>query len=302
MAAVRPSVTIVVVTYNSADVLPGFFEALPAGLADVEAEVVIADNSSDDRSVEVARELWPGAIIEETGHNGGYAAGINAAVAAAGPSDAIFVLNPDTRLGDRSVRRLLDAIENRGIGIAVPRLVDGDGDLLKSLRREPTVPRALGEAVLGGRRAGRYPVLGEVVEDEGSYDVATPADWASGCAMLISRACWDAVGPWDESFFLYAEDTDYGLRARDLGYRLELVPEATVVHLAGPSHEVPRLWAMSVWNRYRLFRRRHGPVAAAAYRASLLLNEGLRSVVGRPVHRAGAAALLLEKHRPEEVR
>ncbi len=297
------SVTVVVVTYNSEELLAGFFGALPQGLAGVEeAEVVVADSESSDRSVEVASELWPEATIVPMGRNGGYAAGINAAVAAARLSDAILVLNPDIRLGDQSIRRLLDATEDRGIGIAVPRLVDGEGDLLKSLRREPTVSRALGEAVLGGRRAGMYPALGEVVEDERSYDVATEADWASGCAMLISRACWDTVGPWDESFFLYAEDTEYALRARDQGFRLGLAPEATAVHLVGPSHEAPRLWAMSVWNRYRLFRRRHGPMASAAFRVSLALNEALRSVAGRSIHKAGFAALLRRSSRPEEVR
>lgn len=300
----RPTtVTVVVVTFNSEDQLPGFFESLPQGIAGVDDyEVVVADNGSSDRSIEMAKELWPGATVVSMGRNTGYAGGINGAVKASQPSDAILVLNPDIRLGDHSIRWLLDAVEAPDVGIAVPRLVDGEGELLKSLRREPTVGRALGEAVLGGRRAGRYPALGEVIEDEGLYDVVTEADWASGCAMMISRACWDTIGPWDESFFLYAEDTDYALRAGDQGFRLKLAPQATAVHLGGQSHEVPSLWAMSVWNRYRLFRRRHGAIASAAFRVSLLLSEVLRLVLGRPVHRAGVAALVRGTHRPDRVR
>jgi GT2 family glycosyltransferase len=298
-----PSVTIVVVTYNSADVLPGFFDALPAGLEGIEGEeVVVADNGSSDRSVEIARDRWPAATIVETGRNGGYAGGINDGVRAARPSPAVLVLNPDIRLGSHAVAALLDALDEEEVGIVVPRLVDGGGRLLKSLRREPSVGRALGEAVLGGRLAGRYSALGEVVEDEASYETSTEADWASGCAMLVSRACWDAIGPWDESFFLYAEDTEYALRARDRGFRLMIAPEAKAVHLVGPSHEDPRLWAMSVWNRYRLFRRRHGPVTSAAFRGSLVLNEAIRSLAGRRAHRAGLAALLRTSSRPEEVR
>ena len=132
--------------------------------------------------------------------------------------------------------------------------------------------------------------------------MATEADWASGCAWLISRECWDTVGPWDESYFLYAEDIDYALRARDQGFRLRLAPEATAVHSVGPSHEVPRLWAMSVWNRYRLYRGRHGALRSALFRLSLLLNEALRAIRGRPIHKAGFAALLRSTNRPEEVR
>lgn len=296
------SVTIIVVTYNSEHDLLGFFEALPEGLVGVrKAEVVVADNASSDRSAEVVNELWPEATVVRMGRNAGYAAGINAAVTAAELSDAILVMNADIRLEERSVARLIETLRKPTIGIAVPRLVDGDGELLRSLRREPTVSRALGEAVLGGRLAGMYPALGEVIEDKESYDVATEADWASGCAMLISRACWDTIGPWDESLFLYAEDTEYSLRARDHGFRLELAPEATAVHLVGESHQVPRLWAMSVWNRYRLFRRRHGPLGSVAFRAALMLNEALRAY-RRPVHRAGLAALVRAKDRPEEVR
>jgi GT2 family glycosyltransferase len=300
---VRPKVTVVVVTYNSEDVLPGFFAALPEGLAAVDSfEVVVADNDSSDRSVDVVKESWPDATIVMMGRNAGYAAAINAAVAAAKPSDAIMVLNDDIELGRESVRRLIEAVDRPGIGIAVPRLVDGDGRLLKSMRREPTVLRVLGEAVLGGTRAGRYDALGEIVESEHRYEAASEADWASGCAWLITRECWDRVGPWDESFFLYAEDTDYALRARDRGFRLRYEPSATAVHLVGPSHEVPRLWAMSVWNRYRLYNRRHGRAASAAFRASLLLNEGIRSLAGSAVHRAGFAALIRPRSRPDEVR
>lgn len=296
-------VTLLVVTFNSEDRLPGFFESLPRGLADVpDYEVVVADNGSRDRSVDVAKALWPSATIVPIGRNAGYAAGINAAVLAAGPSDAILVLNDDIQLGDHSIRHLLDAIEEPGVGIAVPRLLDSEGELLKSLRREPTLSRALGEAVLGGKRAGKYAALGEVIEHEGSYYVATEADWASGCAWLISRECWDTVGPWDESYFLYAEDIDYALRARDQGFRLRLAPEAIAVHSVGPSHEVPRLWAMSVWNRYRLYRGRHGALRSALFRLSLLLNEALRVIRGRPIHKAGFAALLRSTNRPEEVR
>jgi len=299
----KPAVTVVVVTFNSEDLMPGFFQALPRGLVGVDAaEIVVADNGSTDRSIEISRELWPQVTVVPMGRNAGYAAGINAAVRAARPSDAIVVLNADIRLGDESIARLLDTVAESGVGIAVPRLVDGDGQLLKSLRREPTVLRTLGEAVLGGTRAGRYGSLGEVVEQNRRYDIATEADWASGCAWLISRECWDTVGTWDESFFLYGEDADYALRARDRGFRLKLAPTASAIHLVGSSHQIPRLWAMSVWNRYRLFRRRHGPLRSAAFRGTLMLNEGIRALPGRTVHRAGFAALVRSKSRPDEVR
>lgn len=298
----RDRVTLVVVSYNSARLLPDFFASLPDALAGVgEAEIVVADNASGDDTLAVVARLRPDATVVPLETNRGYAAGINAAVAAARPSDAILILNDDIRLGRGSVRLLLDALDPPSVAITVPRLVDGNGDLLKSLKREPAVTRILGEALLGGDRSGRVPWLGEVVQDEAAYDLPTEAVWASGCAWLISRECWDAVGPWDESFFLYAEETEYALRSRDAGYRLRLVPSATAVHLVGPSHENPRLWAMTVWNKYRLFRRRHGRLESGAFWLALFLNEALRAAAGRRVHRAGLAALVSKAARPVEV-
>jgi GT2 family glycosyltransferase len=295
-------ITIVVVSFNSASLLPDFFASLPQALEGIrETEVVLADNDSTDGSIEVARREWPDVTVVALPRNLGYSAGINAAVAAARPADAILISNDDIRFRPGSIRRLLDHL-TPPFGIVVPRLIDSDGTLLKSLKREPSVLRVLGEALLGGDRSGRISLLGEVVQDPDAYRRPTEAAWASGCALLIDRLCWDAVGPWDESFFLYAEDIDFALRAGDRGFRLRLVPEAEAVHLVGPSHENPRLWAMSVWNRYRVFRRRHGILRSTAYRVALIVNEALRAALGRKVHRAGLGALLSARFRPEEVR
>ncbi len=299
----RRRLTVTVVLYNSEQLLDDFCSSLAIATAGLDqVELVAADNASSDRSIETIRRLWPGCTVVEMGENRGYSAGINAAVAAAKPSDAILVLNDDIRMGPGSVTALLDALDPPTVSIAVPRLVDGNGDLLKSLKREPHPLRTLGEAFLGGDRSGRYSMLGEVVQDGASYHRRSEAVWASGCAWLISRECWDTVGEWDESFFLYAEETDYALRSRDAGHRLWLIPDAEAVHLVGPSHENPRLWSMSVWNRYRLVRRRHGRLRAGLFWLALVVNESIRALMGRRIHRAGLAALLFRSKRPIEVR
>lgn len=297
----RPRIAVVVVTYNSADLLPEFFAALPTGLDGVEATVLVADNASADDSVEVANRCWPGARVVALPSNQGYAAGINAAVRQFPDWDGILILNPDIRLRPGAARALWSGL-NDEIGITVPQLIDQQGDLLKSLRREPRVLRTLGEAVLGGDRSGRWPAFGEVVQDPAAYQHTTISDWASGAAWMISARCWQKVGEWDESFFLYAEETEYALRARDLGQRLAIVPEAVSVHLVGPSHSDPRLWSMVVVNKLRLFRRRNGRLRASGFFVALALNEALRALAGRKVHRAGLVALLRPERRPIEVR
>ncbi|EDY57207.1 MULTISPECIES: glycosyltransferase family 2 protein [Streptomyces] len=285
-------VTVIVVTWNSAKVLPGFLAALPDGMAGLDWRLVVADNDSADDTVQVLRELAPDARVVQTGRNAGYAAGVNAALEAAGDQGVALVCNPDIRMRQGCAKRLVDSLGD-GVGIAVPLLYEEGRDTPHySLRRESSVLRALGEAVIGNRRAGRFPRLSELVTDPGAYRRPTRADWATGALMAISAECRAACGPWDESFFLYSEETEYCLRSRDLGYATQLEPSAEAVHLGGDSQVSPRLWSLLTVNRVRLYRRRHGAVPTACFRAAVLLRETSRAVLGRKASRAAVAALL----------
>lgn len=279
------AVAVIVVTWNSAPVLPGFLTALPDGMAGLDWHLVVADNDSADDTVEVLRTLAPGATLVQTGRNAGYAAGINAALNAAGEYGTVLICNPDIRMRQGCAKRLVDSLR-AGVGIAVPLLYEeGRETPHRSLRRESTVLRALGEALIGNTRAGRFPALSELVTDPAAYRRPTRADWATGALMAVSGDCLAVCGPWDESFFLYSEETEYCLRARDLGYATRLEPTAEAVHLGGDSQVSPRLWTLLTLNRVRLYRRRHGPLATAAFRAAVLLREASRAALGRPADR-----------------
>ena len=297
-----PTVAAVTVTYNSAAVLPGFLDTLADGFAGLDGwRLVVADNASTDATLDVLGGRAPEATVVRSSHNAGFAAGVNAAVAAAGPSPAYLVVNPDTRLGRACVRRLQAALDAPGTGIAVPRLLDGQGHLSHSLRRWPTVRRALCEAFLGGRLAGRCG-LGEVVTEAAAYAAPRTADWATGAVMLVSAACMAAVGPLDESFFLYSEETDFAMRARDAGFALRYVPDAVAVHLGGGAHDSPRLWSLLVVNKVRLFGRHHGRLHTAAFWAGVTAGEGVRALAGRATSRAAVRALLRRPTRPGPAR
>lgn len=289
-------VAVVVVTYNSADVVPGLLESLPAGLGPLDWTLVVVDNGSSDGTVEVVGELAPDAVVVRSGRNGGYAAGINLGAAQVPDRSAVLVLNPDVRLGPGCVPELVAALGRTGAGIAVPRLDDARGKLISSRRREPTLRRAVADAVLGAERAGSVADLGEVITDPRDYEAESPTDWAEGSTQLVSAACWDAVGPWDESYFLYSEETDFALRARDAGYPTWFVPTAHAVHLEGGSAGNPALWRLLVANRLRLYSRRHGPVATAAFWVVLVGREGSRALLGKQTSRAALRGLLSPRY------
>lgn len=286
-----PEVSLVIVTRNSGRHLAGLLRSLPAGCEGVRYEVVVVDNASSDDTLAAVAEHAPEATVVRMGRNAGFAAGINAGVAAMLRTSAILALNADLRMRAGAASALLAGLSRPGAGICAPRLLEPDGAVAHSLRREPTVLRALGESVLGGARAGRVALLGEVVHDDTAYGAAGEAQWATGAALLISRACWNAAGPFDESFFLYSEETDFALRAKDAGYTLRYVPDAVMEHEGGESATSPPLYALMTRNRVRLFARRHGPIRSAAFWSALALGEALRTP-RHPVHRAALAALL----------
>lgn len=290
----KPDILVAVVTFNSAAVIEAFLRALPPALEGAgSTTVVVVDNGSSDETTTLVRAVAPWATLIESGTNRGYAAGINIALRHTTAQRGVYVLNPDTVPEPRSVGFLIEAVETRpGVGIAVPRIVDPNGTLLHSLRRESTIVRAAAEAVLGGQRAARFPWASEMIQDPHHYIDGATADWATGAAMFISSATVTTVGPWNEEFFLYSEETDYALRARDAGLRLSYVAAAQVSHRGGDLNVSPWLWSLAAVNRVRLYARRHGPLRGQVFRLVMIFSEGLRALFGRTTSRAALLSLI----------
>ncbi|MBB2909117.1 GT2 family glycosyltransferase [Streptosporangium becharense] len=294
-------IAIVIVTYNSADVIEGCLRSLAAGARGTRlADVVVADNASRDGTLQLAEGVTGLPVrTVQLGRNAGYAAAVNAGVGALdlGGLDAVLVINPDCRLRPGALTPLAEALRRPGCGIAVPRLVNPDGSLQPSLRRTPTVGRALAEAVIGGGLAGRIGTLGELVTDPREYERPAPAAWATGAAMLVATGLIGEIGPWDESFLLYSEETEYALRAADRGWSLWYEPASVVEHIGGDSGVNPTLAALLTVNKVRLFRRRRSGPASLAYFLAVVAGEAVRALAGRRTSRASVVALLRPSRR-----
>jgi N-acetylglucosaminyl-diphospho-decaprenol L-rhamnosyltransferase len=306
-----PMIPIVIVTYNSREVLADCLGSLPAGCHGVDVPlVVVVDNASRDDTETVARAADSAELpvrVVQLGRNAGYAAGINAGIAAVsgcipdatpdGGPDAVLVLNPDTRLHPGAVAALFRALAAPGRGIAVPRMVYPDGRWQPTLRREPSLVSAVGEAVLGGARASHLGRLGETIADPSRYERPGPAPWATGAAMLLSWSMVEDIGPWDESFLLYSEETEFALRAADRGWTLWYEPAAVVQHAEGESRTSPMLWALLTVNKVRLYRRRHGRLAGTAFHLVVTAGQAVRAMLGQRRARAAVTVLLRPSRR-----
>ena len=249
--------------------------------------VIVVDNGSADDTVKRVRD-HPEVVCVETGANLGYAGGINVGRQHAGQCRALAVLNPDLILEPGALREMFTALDDPTVGLVVPMLLDFEGHRYPSLRREPTLASAIGDALFGhhfGRRPGR---LSEIVRAESAYGYRHPVDWAVGAVMLISAACDRVVGVWDERFFLYSEEVDYAARVRAAGFRVDYVPQARARHRRAGSGHSHALVALKAVNRIRYFEKHGKP--ASGMRAVVLLHELLRSAAAS--HRAALLTVL----------
>lgn len=282
-------VTVVTVTYNSASHIDALIASLRVEARTTRLRLVVADNSSTDDTVARLADQ-PDITIVRVAGNVGYAGGINAALGAAGASDALLVLNPDLTVEPGAVRALLGRMDRTGAGIVVPAIRDSTGAPYPSLRREPTVTRSLGDALWGERWRGRGARLSEIDWDTTSYDYPHRIDWATGAALLIRRDLADRLGPWDERFFLYSEETEYFHRARKAGETVWFTPDAIVRHEQGGSGVRPEFTALMAVNRVRYARATSSPARVFGVHAVAVLHAALRA--NQPAQRAALKALL----------
>jgi GT2 family glycosyltransferase len=290
MSAAPLDVAAVVVTYNSEEHVGRLLDSIGPAMGDLTSSVVVVDNGSSDGTLDVLGARTDCFVVRS--ENVGYAGGMNRAVQASPPADAILILNPDATLDPGSVPAMLAALRRPGVGIVAPRTREEDGSLSPTLRRGPTMGR------VGGLSFTGWPMFAERIEDPAEYVAEHAVDWAVGAILLIDRACYDALGGLDESYFLYSEETDFSLRASDAGWATVYTPHAGAMHVGGGSGESATTHMMKQINRIRLYRRRTGLVRASVYFAATVLMEIRRGLLGHDKSWPTVRALLRPSARP----
>lgn len=291
-------IALVIVTYNSAAVLPGLLDSLEAGLEGIDHyEVIVVDNASRDNSVALARKHPIGVTVLETGRNAGYAAGINSATETLSPETDVLILNPDVRLLRGCVHALRRRFSDNSIGVVVPKVLNEDKTIAYSLRREPSLLTIWSDSLLGTKIAAKLGI-GEIVSSPSLYSGGGVVDWATGAALAISAHARKTVGSWDESFFLYSEEVDYMERVRSAGMGVVYEARACAVHFGGEYHENTYLSGLMTSNRIRYFRRHHGRLSTLLFRLGIIVGETMRIALGAG-HRAALCAALFSAAGPQ---
>lgn len=268
-------VVVYIVTYNSEPALEALMSSLRREARTLRLRVIVADNDSTDETLH-ALGAYPDAYALSTGGNLGYATGINAARRVAGATRAVLILNPDLEVLPGAITALYKRLVSTRAGVVVPKLLETDGSIYESLRREPTVATAFGDALFGAKWASRPGWLAETDYAPESYQHAHRIEWASGAAIMIRADLADRLGDWDEQFFLYSEEVDYFRRAREAGETAWYEPESEMIHHGGGSGSSARLDALLAVNRIRYVRKYHDARYASWFRLGVAMTEALR--------------------------
>ena len=225
-------ISVVVVSFNTRERLLACLAALESRVPP-HHELIVVDNASADGSAAAVRARFPAAVVLENAENVGFSRANNQGLRRAQGAYAL-ILNSDAEVGDGCVEALAAVLDARpDVGIVGPRTRFPDGRIQLSFGPMLTPAAEWRQRrLVHGVRRGDPATLREV--EALAAREHEPA-WVSGSCLLARRTAIDAIGLFDEGFFLYEEDADLCIRVRAAGWRVVFTPAAEVVHHLGSS-------------------------------------------------------------------
>jgi N-acetylglucosaminyl-diphospho-decaprenol L-rhamnosyltransferase len=273
LQAPASDVSVVVVTFNA-------MPYIDRCLASVRGyETVVVDHGSTDGTLELVREQHPDVRLVEQ-ENLGLAAGWNRGMREVG-GRWFFILNADAWIEDGALERLVEFAESRERAALVgPRLRYPDGRLQRSVRGFPTLWRLATEYLFLRKLGPRTRLFNAFYANGFDHETEREADFVMGAAMLVRREAVDAVGPLDEGYFLFSEETDWCYRCHQAGWKVIFWPGAEVTHVLGAGHG-GRLFREQVRGHVRFMTKHHGMRTGERTRRLLRVSLLLRGAIYR---------------------
>jgi N-acetylglucosaminyl-diphospho-decaprenol L-rhamnosyltransferase len=266
-------VSVVVVTY---DALPWLTRALDSVRGH---ELVVVDHGSTDDTLGVVRSRYPEARVVQQ-DNKGYGAGLNAGMRVAS-GKWFLLLNSDAWADGDAVERLVSFAEaHPSAAVVGPRLRNTDGTLQRSVRGFPSLWRLATEYLFLRKLAPGSNALNAFYGGGFDHESARTVDWLYGPVLLVRREAADAVGPMDEDFFMFSEETDWCRRFWDAGWEVWFTPDAEFTHVGGATHG-GTLFHENVRSHLRWFAKHRGARETERVRRLLLLSLRLRALLFR---------------------
>ena len=234
--------SIVIINWNTREMTRECLASTYEGLArapELTAEVILVDNASEDGSADMVAADFPQAILIRNADNRGFAAANNQGFEIA-KGRQILLLNSDTLvIGDvlaRSVAYLDEAPATGAgkVGAMGCRILNADGTMQPSCHMYPSLLNQLLMAS-GLWKLKRPAFFGRMHMTDWLRDSEREVEVISGCYLLLRREVLEEVGPLDDDFFFFGEETDWCKRMRDAGWRLMFSPVGEITHYGGGS-------------------------------------------------------------------
>ena len=229
--------SVIIVNWNVKELLRNCLHSLLEAGSGLALEIIVVDSASTDGSVQMVRQEFPQVKLSASSDNLGYSRGNNTGCRIA-QGRYFLLLNPDTVVQPDALQRLVGYMESHpAVGALGPQLLWPDGSVQSSRRRLPTLGTLFWESTLLGqwfphnRHIQYYHIL-----DHSDQETQT-VEWVVGAALFIRRETWEQVGPLDEAFFMYFEETDWLRRCAEAGWQIVYLPEARIIHYEGKSSE-----------------------------------------------------------------
>jgi GT2 family glycosyltransferase len=244
-SALQPDVSVIVVSFNTRDVLRECLQTLARESGGVSYETIIVDNASRDGSAGMVEQEFPEATLIRSEINLGFAAANNRGFAVA-KGRYVVLLNSDAFLCPGALPLAVERMDaDPRIGLGGARLIGRDDSWQPSARMFPSLTNEL--LMLSGLSA-KYPhsrLFGRFDRTWADPNESAEVDWVPGAFSIISRRALESAGYFDESFFLYYEEVDLCRRIKAAGYSIWYWPDVVVVHLGGESSKTVRHLTMS---------------------------------------------------------
>ena len=230
-SAERPLVSVIVVNWNTKDLLEDCLASVETHLAQTPHEIIVVDNGSTDGSADLLASRFPQARLIANEKNLGFGRANNQGMEVA-RGDLLLLLNSDARLPDGSICALAERLRQRPeVGVAGPRLEDASGKLQPSAYRFGSIPLMLVEELGLYKLLPRERAASLLLGGYWSHDAERRVDWVVGACMLVRAEVFRATGGFDPSIFLYGEEEEWCGRIAEAGWRILYSPCARVTHL-----------------------------------------------------------------------
>ncbi len=251
--------SIIIVNYNVREFLLNLLDSIQKATKNINTEIIVVDNNSDDNSIESVNAKFPQVITIQNKSNVGFGRANNQGLDIC-KGKYILLINPDTLVKENTFEEIIKFLKNNPeVGMTGCRVLNPDGTLQLACRRSFPTPWVSLTKVMGlsklfpnNKWFAKYNLT--YLDEHKSYEV----DAISGSFMMLTRKCYEKVGGFDSDFFMYGEDLDLCYRVQKNGFKVYFLSETEIIHYKGESTKRSKIDETKIfYNAMHLFVRKH---------------------------------------------